>query len=156
MPAPKKTSSKKAPSSAGDDLAALLEGATGSKKKKGDSALSKPKKTTTEEKPSALAPKPTTNPNLPKTLAKADIRKTMNKIKPRILKCGEGKLGTLMLSLVVSSDGSVKSAKVSGKFATDPAGQCAENVAKKAKFPPFQNPTASVTYPFVFAPKPGQ
>ncbi len=156
--APKKETTKKAPTSAGDDLAALLEGATGSKKKGSSGELEKPAKTPTKTEPksSALDPKPTTNPNLPKTLAKADIRKTMNKIKPRILKCGEGKLGTLMLALVVSSDGKVKSAKVSGKFATDPAGQCAENVAKTVTFPPFQNPTASVTYPFVFAPTPGQ
>ncbi len=156
--APKKETTKKAPTSAGDDLAALLEGATGSKKKGSESALEKPSKTPakTEPKPSALTPATTSNPNLPKTLAKADIRKTMNKIKPRIMKCGEGKLGTLMLALVVANDGKVKSAKVSGKFATDPAGQCAENVAKTVTFPPFQNPTASVTYPFVFAPKPGE
>jgi hypothetical protein len=158
---PKKpTSSKKGPKTAGDDLAALLEGATSGKKKSQYASSKKPSKEPPKPKPTGGGlPTTTSKPppaNIPKTLAKADIRKTMNKIKPRMLKCGEGKIGTLMLALVVTSDGKVKSAKVTGKFATDPAGKCAEKVAKTAKFPPFQNPTASVTYPFVFAPKPGQ
>jgi len=156
-----------APKTAGDDLAALLEGATAGKKKDEDlgKALStKPaeQKPTEPTKGGTPAPSPTPTPTstgggiLPKTLEKEAIRNSMNKIKPRVLKCGEGKIGTLMLALVVSNDGSVKSAKVTGKFATDPAGQCAEGVAMTAKFPPFQNPTASVTYPFVFAPKAGE
>jgi hypothetical protein len=93
--------------------------------------------------------------SLPATLSKNQIRAVMQKLNTQIMKCGEGKVGNLILNLVVSNDGSVKSAKASGEFANDPTGKCAENVAKGAKFPPFKNPTMNVTYPYRFTPPPG-
>jgi len=93
--------------------------------------------------------------SLPATLSKNQIRAVMQKLNSKIMKCGEGKVGNLILNLVVSNDGSVKSAKASGEFANDPTGKCAENVAKGAKFPPFKNPTMNVTYPYRFTPPVG-
>ena len=93
---------------------------------------------------------------LPATLNKNQIKAVMRKLNPKIQKCGEGKVGNLILMLVVNSDGTVKSVKSSGQFASDPTGKCAEQVAMKAKFPPFTNASANVTYPYVFAPPPGQ
>jgi len=97
----------------------------------------------------------TESSGLPATLNKNEIREIMKKLNPQIQKCGEGKIGTLILNLVVSNDGTVKSAKTTGQFASDPAGKCAENAAMGIKFPPFKNPTMNVTYPYVFAPPPG-
>ncbi|MFH1434645.1 MAG: hypothetical protein ABIJ56_02900 [Pseudomonadota bacterium] len=93
---------------------------------------------------------------LPATLNKNQIKDVMRKLNPKIQKCGEGKVGNLILMLAVNGDGTVKSAKSSGQFASDPTGKCAEQVAMKAKFPPFSNASANVTYPYVFAPPPGQ
>ena len=93
--------------------------------------------------------------SLPATLSKNQIRTVMQKLNPKIMKCGEGKVGNLILNLVVNNDGSVKSAKASGEFANDPTGKCAENVAKGAKVPPFKNPTMTVTYPYRFTPPVG-
>jgi outer membrane biosynthesis protein TonB len=145
-----KGSEEEKPKSAADDLASLLEGGVG-KKDSGDSSFLKGDggKKTSE----AAAP----DPSLPKKLDKSAIRKAMNKIQPKIMQCGKNKLGTLTLLFVVSGSGSVKSVSVKkgNKFANDPAGKCAVNVARKAKFDKFQNPTQSVVYHFVFAPKPG-
>lgn len=93
--------------------------------------------------------------NLPATLNKNQIRSVMKKLNPKIMKCGEGKVGTLILNLIVNNDGSVKSAKASGQFANNPTGKCAEKIAMKAKFPSFKNQTMNVTYPYVFTPPPG-
>ncbi|MCM8764777.1 MAG: hypothetical protein NC830_05415 [Candidatus Omnitrophica bacterium] len=152
------------------DLMSLLDSATTKKQKstvsagsvtsateqQGKSASSIPnvdellgEKASTEKKESD------SKAGLPATLSKNEIREVMKKLNPQIMKCGEGKVGTLILNLVVNNDGTVSSAKASGQFANDPTGKCAENVAKTAKFPPFKNPTMNVTYPYVFAPPPG-
>jgi hypothetical protein len=144
------------------DLLSLLDSATQKKEKTAGTENKAGTKSTVpdvedlmgEKKPAAKQEEGGAS-DLPATLSKNQIRAVMQKLNPQIRKCGEGKVGNLILNLIVNSDGSVKSVKITGDFANDPVGKCAEGVAKTAKFPPFKNPTMTVTYPYVFTPPPG-
>jgi hypothetical protein len=53
---------------------------------------------------------------------------------------------------VISNDGSVSSANVSGQFAGSAAGECISGVVGRAHFPRFRANEVRITYPFVILP----
>lgn len=85
-------------------------------------------------------------------LSKAQIRAGVDKLKPRVIACGEqfeakGK-GTVKLSISVTPEGNVSDLSVS--MSPDPGlGDCVANALRKAKFEPTKS-GGSFTYPFVF------
>ena len=88
--------------------------------------------------------------DLPMQLSKALIADSMAKIRPQVFACYQQfkSPGTLELIYVVASNGTVQSVAVGPAFAGTPTGQCAQQVAKDARFPPFKLEQQKFTYPF--------
>jgi hypothetical protein len=88
--------------------------------------------------------------DLPVQLTKAQIADAMAKIRPQIFACYQQfkSPGTLELIYVVASNGTVQSVAVGPAFAGTPTGQCVQQVAKDAHFPPFKLDQQKFTYPF--------
>jgi hypothetical protein len=76
-------------------------------------------------------------PAAPPPLSQADIARVMAGVKARGKDCARqlGQKGIAELKLVVSKDGSVTDARVSGKLANTPVGACIEKAARSASFP---------------------
>ena len=83
-------------------------------------------------------------------LSKTLIADSMAKIRPQVFACYQQfKVpGTLELIYVVASNGTVQSVAVGPAFAGTPTGQCAQQAAKDARFPPFKLDQQKFTYPF--------
>jgi hypothetical protein len=96
------------------------------------------------------APPPPSADELPAQLSKALIADSMAKIRPQVFACYQQfKVpGTLELIYVVASNGTVQSVAVGPAFAGTPTGQCAQQAAKDARFPPFKLDQQKFTYPF--------
>ena len=88
--------------------------------------------------------------DLPAQLSKTLIADSMAKIRPQVFACYQQfKVpGTLELIYVVASNGTVQSVAVGPAFAGTPTGQCVQQVAKDARFPPFKLDQQKFTYPF--------
>jgi hypothetical protein len=124
----KKTETAKSGGSA-SELDSLLGG--GSKEKAGT------------EKPAA-APAD----DLPKQPSKDQVTAAMAPIKAKAqASCAKYSTGVVQVSMVVSSEGKVKSATPTGVFANNPAGTCVAMMARSAKFPKFKDPTYTFIYP---------
>jgi TonB family protein len=89
--------------------------------------------------------------DLPESLDKTMVRAGVERVKPRVVACGEksgGAKGTVKIALQVSPDGAVTGASVAD--APDAAlGECVLAAMKSAKFGKTVN-GASFTYPFAF------
>jgi TonB family protein len=89
--------------------------------------------------------------DVPEALDKSMVRAGIDRVKPRVVACGEksgGAKGTVKISMQVSPDGAVTSASVAA--APDPAlGECVLAAMRSAKFGKTVN-GASFTYPFAF------
>lgn len=97
--------------------------------------------------PSAPPPEET----LPDTLGRAEMRQGIDSVRDAILRCGASHPGsTIRVEFTVNgSDGSVKSARVTGEFAGTAVGACAEAAAREARFPRFRRPTFTFQFPFM-------
>jgi hypothetical protein len=96
-----------------------------------------------EEKPAA---KPADD--LPKQPSKEQVTSAMAPIKAKAqASCAKYSTGVVQVSIMVSSDGKVKSATPTGVFANNPAGKCVAMMARSAKFPKFKDPTYTFIYP---------
>jgi hypothetical protein len=97
----------------------------------------------TEEKPAA---KPVDD--LPKQPSKDQVTSAMAPIKAKAqASCAKYSTGVVQVSMVVTSEGKVKSATPTGVFAGNPAGTCVAMMARSAKFPKFKDPTYTFIYP---------
>ena len=133
----------------------------------GDVLVSKPPSTGTADHPgpghddpscaaarkqsaAAEATPPPSGEDLPMQLSKTLIADSMAKIRPQVFACYQQfKVpGTLELIYVVASNGTVQSVAVGPAFAGTPTGQCAQQAAKDARFPPFKLDQQKFTYPF--------
>jgi hypothetical protein len=109
-----------------------------------DSLLEGGGKAKEEEKPAA---KPAGD-DLPKQPSKDQVAAAMAPIKAKAqASCAKYSTGVVQVSMVVTSEGKVKSATPLGAFANNPAGTCVAMMARSAKFPKFKDPTVSITYP---------
>ena len=102
-----------------------------------------------KEAAAEAAPAPSSD-DVPAQLSKALIADAMAKIRPQVFACYQQfKVpGTLELIYVVASNGTVQSVAVGPAFAGTPTGQCVQQVAKDARFPPFKLDQQKFTYPF--------
>lgn len=140
-PAPKPAPSKPAPSKSSgsiDDLIANAVAEDSSKKKKGgskdidallkDVQQSRPEPAARREEPAAAAT----------TLSASDISRAMAGVKTRSNECAQrlGQAGIAALKINVGKSGKVSDARVTGKLANTPLGQCIEKAARAASFPP--------------------
>ena len=92
---------------------------------------------------------PAADPSLPARPSRSQVQAGMNKVAPRVRRCGNGTTGTVMVNVVISgSSGRVTGANVSGQFAGTPVGSCAARAVRGATFPRFSQSSFSVRYPF--------
>lgn len=94
--------------------------------------------------------KPRTADGLPAELDKSMVRAGIEKVKPRVVACGESSTekGTVKISVTVRPDGSVSATSI----VTSPSpalGECVSTAMKKAEFGK-SGSGGSFTYPFVF------
>ena len=66
--------------------------------------------------------------------------------------CTNGQTGVAPVAIVISNDGLVTSARVSGQFAGTAAGDCISAVVSRAQFPRFRGNEIRITYPYVVQP----
>jgi outer membrane biosynthesis protein TonB len=94
--------------------------------------------------------KPRTAGGLPAELDKSMVRAGIEKVKPRVVACGEKstKKGTVKIAVTVRPDGTVKDAGVVAS-PTPALGDCVSATMKKAEFGKSVG-GGSFTYPFVF------
>jgi hypothetical protein len=94
--------------------------------------------------------KPATKPvdDLPAKPSKDQVTAAMAPIKAKAqASCAKYSTGVVQVSMVVTSEGKVKSATPTGVFAGNPAGTCVAMMARSAKFPKFKDPTYTFIYP---------
>ncbi len=91
-----------------------------------------------------------TGTGTPDTLDKTMVRTAIEKVKPKVIACGEkiSAKGTVKIALSVTPDGTVSAATVDES--PDPAlGECVATALKHATFTKTTN-GATFSYPFVF------
>ncbi|MCK9521830.1 MAG: zinc-ribbon domain-containing protein [Proteobacteria bacterium] len=103
-----------------------------------DSLLAPAKKP--DPKPQAAAP-------AAEGLTRAQVSSGMNAVKPSVERCGAGKSGSFKVRATIDPSGRVTNAQEIGDFAGTPAGTCAANAVKRARFPA-SSKSLTVTYPF--------
>jgi hypothetical protein len=101
-------------------------------------------------KPAESDLKPRTVGGIPAELDKAAVRTGMEKIKPRVVACGEASAdkGTVKIAVVVKPDGSVSQASVV-VAPNEKLGECVASAIHKAQFAKTVG-GGNFTYPFVF------
>jgi predicted Zn finger-like uncharacterized protein len=87
----------------------------------------------------------------PETLDKSAIQAGISSVRGRVMSCNDQYKvpGQVDVKIVISADGDVSSASVTGKFAGTPTGSCVERAIKSAHFKSAQKST-TVKYPFIF------
>jgi hypothetical protein len=87
---------------------------------------------------------------IPEVLSITVIRKVMRSANPAIKECYDTYQikGLARVQVTVQNDGTVKGAKVKGKFANTPTGKCILDKVRNLIFPAFKKPTINFTYPF--------
>lgn len=98
--------------------------------------------------PAAAAP----TQELPERPTRQQITSVMGGLNSAVRACAQGQTGTAPVAVVIASDGSVRSASVSGQFAGSPIGECIQGVVNRAHFPAFRASESRVTWPFVILP----
>jgi hypothetical protein len=147
--APGTTTKKKGPSgpkAGGDELDDLLKGAIGGK------SVSSPKSSSPDEGAPRHAQADDTA-NLPDQLKSSDIQRGMGGVKSRVSQCYAqfNVPGMVSVTVTISPSGRVSGARVSGKFAGTPTGDCVSRAARGASFPRFKGPAMEVDYPFMLS-----
>jgi hypothetical protein len=86
---------------------------------------------------------------LPQVPAREDVIKSMSVLVLAIRGCAQGASGMAPISMVVRNDGHVESAALSGgPFVGTASGRCMEGVARRARFPRFQQQRLHLQFPF--------
>lgn len=80
-------------------------------------------------------------------LTRKQVISGMNAVRGSVNRCGAGKSGTFKIKAKIDSNGRVAKTKAVGDFAGTPAGTCAANAVRRARFPQSSAAT-NVTYPF--------
>ena len=92
-------------------------------------------------------PKPQAAAPAAEGLTRAQVSSGMNAVKPSVERCGAGKSGRFKVRATIDPSGRVTNAQEIGDFAGTPAGTCAANAVKRARFPA-SSKSLTVTYPF--------
>ncbi|MBN2717871.1 MAG: zinc-ribbon domain-containing protein [Deltaproteobacteria bacterium] len=90
-----------------------------------------------KKKPAATADK----------LSRQQVMSGMGAVAGSVQRCGAGKTGTFKIKAKIEPNGRVSQAQAVGQFAGTPAGTCAANAVKRARFPQSASPL-NVTFPF--------
>jgi len=150
-PATKKPATKKPGSKDRVDSKNLLKtGKKNPKPKTGDNtqdldALLGTKKDTPKEEPKKPA---ASGSSLPKKPSRDAVKSAMGRVNAKAQsKCAKYSTGTIQIKMVIAGSGKVKSAQASPPFAGTKAGNCAQLLARTAKFPKFQDSSFSLTWP---------
>ncbi len=80
-------------------------------------------------------------------LTRQQVMSGMNAVAGSVKRCGAGKSGTFKIRAKIEPNGRVSNTQAVGQFAATPAGTCAANAVKRARFPQSSSAT-NVTYPF--------
>lgn len=80
-------------------------------------------------------------------LTRQQVMSGMNAVAGSVKRCGAGKSGTFKIRAKIEPNGRVSQTQAVGQFAATPAGTCAANAVKRARFPQSSSAT-NVTYPF--------
>ena len=85
--------------------------------------------------------------SLKESLSRTDVQQGMVRVAPAVKQCGQGKGGTISISVVIGQNGRVTSAIANGIYARTPVGACAVRAVRRAVFPACQQ-SLNVKYPF--------
>lgn len=81
------------------------------------------------------------------SLSRDDVQRGMSAVAPAVQRCGQGRGGTITVSVQIAPTGRVTSASATGAFAGTPIGSCAARAIRRAKFPASKQ-NLTVKYPF--------
>ncbi|HJL14496.1 MAG TPA: hypothetical protein RMH99_02500, partial [Sandaracinaceae bacterium LLY-WYZ-13_1] len=84
----------------------------------------------------------------PQTPSRSDVVSAMNSVSGAVRSCGNGAHGLAPVRIVFGSNGSVRSAQVSGGSFPPPVRSCIARAVRGARVPPFRQSSFSVNYPF--------
>lgn len=90
--------------------------------------------------------------SLPKRLTRSQVKRVMSRANGKMKRCYQKhkKAGLLRVSVKIKgSTGRITSARVKGVFKGTPTASCALRAVRRLKFPKFQNPAQSFTYPYL-------
>lgn len=90
--------------------------------------------------------------SLPKRLSRSQVKRVMSRANGRMKRCYQKhkKAGLLRVSVKIKgSTGRISSAQVKGSFKGTPTARCALRAVRRLRFPKFQNPAQSFTYPYL-------
>jgi hypothetical protein len=97
----------------------------------------------------APAPRAKAGSGVQQLPSRAVVADVFGALLSRVRFCAGQRSGVAIAHVVVRKDGYVTSARISGApFSSSAAGRCMESVLRQARFPAFEQPTFSVTYPF--------
>ncbi len=97
---------------------------------------------------------------LGETPSRLGVVQTMVGLNGRIRACARGAVGEIRVQVVIGSSGAVISAEIAdgtlngAAVANTPTGQCVIDIARTARFEPFQRPQFTVRFPFRFGTSP--
>ena len=83
----------------------------------------------------------------PAKLSRQQVMQGMNAVAGSVKRCGAGKSGTFKIKAKIEANGRVSRAQAVGQFSGTPAGTCAANAVKRARFPQSDS-SLNVTFPF--------
>ena len=83
----------------------------------------------------------------PDKLSRQQVMSGMGAVAGSVRRCGAGKTGTFKIKAKIETNGRVSRAQAVGQFSGTPAGTCAANMVKRARFPQANN-SLNVTFPF--------
>lgn len=90
--------------------------------------------------------------SLPKNLSRSQVKRVMARANSKMKRCYHKYKNAGLLRVSVSikgSSGRITSARVRGKFKGTDTARCALRAVRRLRFPKFQNPTQSFTYPYL-------
>ena len=99
-------------------------------------------------------PRKRRRPGRRKTLSLAQIKESIQSIKPRVQACADRYRvpGLAPVEFEIRPDGRPGKVQVKGFLAGTPTARCLEAAARTVRFPSFRGPTFARTYPFKLAP----
>jgi hypothetical protein len=72
----------------------------------------------------------------------------MERVRPAIAECANGRHGTVLLEVTVHHSGRVQGARVEGAFAGSEEGSCMALAVRAARFERFSEDRFSLSYPY--------
>jgi hypothetical protein len=90
-------------------------------------------------------------PELPQRLSTSDIQNAMAPVRSEVNACFAtyGVAGDEKVTLEITGDGALKSAKLTKDFIDTPTGECILRAVKKATFPKFKAASMTINFPFI-------